>query len=433
MSDQHKSKNQKLVLIAGILAIGLLATSLAGSQLMNARAQTGNNDSRIVTSIDDIDCSKQYSSVHCVDGPVTRPDSGTGTASSNDSQVVTSNDNVTCSESPSLVHCVDNASKVTVSTSGVATTKVQPDKFTVTVGVETNGTTAEEAASANANASAKIVAAFQDFGIADKELSTNYYNVYPIYDYKPMNKMCIDVYPPPPDCQPKQNIVGYKASNSLSVTLDASGDVDAGKVIDTAISAGANNVNGMYFFLSPEKQQEVRDSLIKDAIANARHRADVAAEALSMHVSGVQTVSLNDVYFPIPYTPYLAKTAAEGADIGTQILPSEQEVTATLSIIYYMAAIQTGNDNAGNSSGEADVSANAVAIARQFLLQKLPTLGIQISNELDLHTDMVVAETESDYIVEFSVMDQNGQSHDGRVQISNGEVTTAMMDDKSIL
>ena len=433
MSDQHKSKNQKLVLMAGILAIGLLATSLAGSQLMNARAQTSNSEQKPVTSIDDIDCSKQVSSVHCVVGPTMQLDNDTSTAG-NGSQVVTSNDNANCSESPSLVHCVDNASKATVSTSGVATTKVQSDKFTVTVGVETNGTTAEEATSANANTSAKIVAALQDLGIADKEISTSYYSVYPIYDYKPMNKMCIDVYPPPPDCQPKQDIVGYKASNSLSVTLDTSGDVDAGKVIDTAVSAGANNVNGVYFFLSSEKQQEVRDSLIKDAIANARHRADVAAEALSMHVSGVQAVNLNDVNFPIPYTPYLAKTTAEGAaDSGTQILPSEQEVGATVSITYYMAAIQTGNDNTGNSSGEADASANAVAIARQFLLQKLPALGIQISNELDLHTDMVVAETESDYVVDFSVMGQNGQSHDGRVQISNGEVTTATMDDKSIL
>ena len=32
----------------------------------------------------------------------------------------------------------------TVSTAGFATAKVQPDKFSVTVGVETNGTTAQE-------------------------------------------------------------------------------------------------------------------------------------------------------------------------------------------------------------------------------------------------------------------------------------------------
>lgn len=53
----------------------------------------------------------------------------------------------------------------TVSTSGTATTKVKPDKFSVSVGVETNGATAQEAASTNADLMAKILAALKDLGI----------------------------------------------------------------------------------------------------------------------------------------------------------------------------------------------------------------------------------------------------------------------------
>ena len=94
---------------------------------------------------------------------------------------------------------------------------------------------------------------------------------------------------------------------------------------------------------------------------------------------------------------------------------------------------QTGNPGNNSTAGEQKASANAVAVARHFLLSKLPALGIQIENELDLHTDMVVAETESEYSVDFSVIDHNGNSHDGRVEISNGEVMFAEMDGKSIL
>lgn len=428
MSDQHK--NQKLVVIAGILAIGLLAASLAGSQLLNATAQTSNG-SKTVTSIDNIDCSKQYSSVHCVGGPTALPDKGASTASSNGSQVVSSNMNC---ENPSSVDCVI-ASKATISTFGTAATKVDPDKFTVTVGVETNGTTAQQAASLNANMTDKIVKALKGLGIADNDISTSSYNVFPIYgNNNSGDKVCIDIYPQPPNCQPNQNIIGYRASNSLSVTLDVGGNIDSGKVIDTAIKAGANNVNGVFFFLSQEKQQQVRDSLIKDAIANARHRADVAADALGMQVSGVQSVNLNDIYFPIPYSAMTAApVAASGSNVPTQILPGEQDVTATINIVYFMSTVQTGGVTNSTDQGAALASERAVAIARQFILSKLPSLGITIDNEFKLHSDQVVALTESEYQVQFSVMDQDGQSHSGQVQISNGEVTNATMDGKSIL
>jgi len=92
------------------------------------------------------------------------------------------------------------------------------------------------------------------------------------------------------------------------------------------------------------------------------------------------------------------------------------------------------DDGAARPEEEFDGSANAVAAAREFLLARLPELGIQIQDELrQLHTDMVVVETETEYRIDFSVMDQNGQSHDGYVEISNGEVMFAVMDGKSIL
>src|SRR5581483_9236040 len=237
----------------------------------------------------------------------------------------------------------------TVSTSGTATTKVAPDKFSVTVGVETNGTTAEEAASKNADLMAKVMAALKALGVKDSQISTSNYNVYPVYDYRPMNKMCIDIYPQPPDCQPSQQITGYKASNSVTVTLDAQGSIDAGKVIDASIKVGANNVNGVYFFVSSEKQQEIRDNLIKDAVASARHRADVAASALEMQISGVQSVNLNDVYFPIFYAKSDASSSAVGAP--TPVMPGEQDISTSVSVVFYMSHIMTGSGNQTSATG----------------------------------------------------------------------------------
>ena len=361
MSDQNK--DMKSILLAGIIAAGVFAGAFGSMQLLSANAQTNETSSETTHS--------------------------------------------------------------TVSTSGSATTKVQPDKFTVTVGVETKGTTAAEAASANANLTAAVIAALKALGIVESDISTSSYSVYPVYSSKEPINACrvMEGYPIPPECYLNdQEITGYIASNSVSVTLDADGDISAGELIDTAVEAGANTVSGAYFFLSQERQLEVQEGLIEDAIANARHRADIAAGAVGLEVSGVKSISLNEVYFPI---------FSKGAELqqagDTQILPGEQEVTMTVSVIYVM--------NGSGTAGGEDTSGtdDAMTIARQFILSKLPSLGIEINNELDLHTDMVVHISENELHLDYAVVDTNGGVHDGRIEVVNGEVTVASLDGESIL
>jgi hypothetical protein len=273
MSDQKTNNKSFLALVAGILAIGMVAASIVGGQLLNARAQVS-------------------------------PD-----PSSNSEQV-------------------ENTVKSVVSTSGTATVKVDPDKVTVTIGVETDGLTAEEAASKNAELMEKVLAALKELGITDDQISTSWYSVYPTYEYR--SPPCIEIYPQPPECAPKNEIAGYRASNSLSVTLDA--DADVGKVIDTAVAAGANTVSGAYFFVSDERQQEIRDGLIEKAIMNARSRADKAADAVDMNITGVKSIQLNDVFFPVIYKDF----AAESSGQSTPILPGEQQISLTVQVTFFM-------------------------------------------------------------------------------------------------
>lgn len=238
-------------------------------------------------------------------------------------------------EEAQLISTQSNSGTPTVSTSGFASTKVQPDKFSVTVGVETNGTTAQEASNRNAELMDKVIAALKELGISDDQISTSYFNVYPVYEYREQTEPCILIYPPPPECQPKNEITGYRASNSVTVTLDTAGQIDAGEVIDAAIAAGANNVNGVYFFVSSERQEEVRDGLIRQAISNARERAEIAADAVGMEITGVHSINLSDVHFPV-FSRGFDGAVAES----TPILPGEQEITNTVNVVY---TIGSGN------------------------------------------------------------------------------------------
>lgn len=293
--------------LAGMLALALLmATPLADSQIPTAQAQnTGQN----ITQAEE---------------PAPRI---------NATQTVTPADDRNLNN--------DSAAPSTVSTSGTATTtEVRPDQLSVTVAVETNGTTAQEAVFLNANLTAQVIAAVRGLGINENQIETSSYILSPIYQYIPPLQPCIEIYPPPPECETRQEIIGYRASNTVTATLEVNVDLNAGQVIDAAVGAGANRVDGIVFFISQERQQQIRDSLIRDAIANARQRANIAAEALAMTVSGVQSATLNPIDFPVYSVGLREGAAAEAADsvsAPTPILPGQQEVSTTVSVVFYLS------------------------------------------------------------------------------------------------
>ena len=174
----------------------------------------------------------------------------------------------------------------------------------------------------------KVLSALRDLGILDDQMSTNWYSVYLVYDWK--SPPCIKIYHQSAECNPKNGVTGYAASNSVTVTLDA--DEDIASVIDAAVAAGATNVNGAYFFASTEPQEEIRSGLIKDETDNARSRAAKAAEAVNMEITGVKSINLNDVYFPVFY-----KEVAQADAMSTPILPGQQEISMTVQVSFLMS------------------------------------------------------------------------------------------------
>jgi uncharacterized protein YggE len=320
-----KTKGLGLFFVCALALALFIAAPLAGGQIPAAKAQTTGQ-----TSPEDQE--PATSSINATQTPQT---------SANDTNVVNDDDLDEQNDySP--------ANLSTLSISSTATTEVRPDQLSVTVGVETNDTTAQEAVSQNSNLTAQVIAAIRGLGIDENRIETSSYSVLPIYEYIQPPQPCIEIYPPPPGCETRQEIVGYRATNTVTITLDvpffrmvsqSTPDVNAGQVIDAAVTAGANRVDGVVFFISPDRQQEIRDTLIGDAIANARQRANIAAEALEMTVSGVESATINLIDFPVFSLDLREGSAlAESASAPTQILPGQQEVSTTVNVVFYIRA-----------------------------------------------------------------------------------------------
>lgn len=206
---------------------------------------------------------------------------------------------------------------------GNAFKKVNPDRVSVTLGVETQEKTAQEAAAKNAEIMNAVISALRELGINTNQISTSYYNIYSIYDYERDRVM---PYPQNPI------LVGYRVTNTITVTMQANADV--GKVIDAAVNAGANQVQGVSYFVSEEVQRQISSELIEEAVLNAKMKAEKALAPLNMQIVGVKSMNINDVFYPM----YRFDRAVMEASAPTPILPSDQQVSMSASVTFIIGS-----------------------------------------------------------------------------------------------
>ncbi len=210
----------------------------------------------------------------------------------------------------------------TISVTGSATTSIAPDLVMLQFGVDTEAKTAQDAISANSNAMNSIVAAVTSVGVTKDEVSTASFSIYPIYN---------DTVPDPKTGIHQSVLAGYRTSNTLFVkTANLS---LAGKIIDSAVGAGANRVDSVSFSLSPAKQQSTQDDLLGKAVLNAKSKAGKALDPLGQKIIGVKMVNLSEGGIPSPL-PYYKMDAAGASLSETPIFSSNQDVTTTANVTF---------------------------------------------------------------------------------------------------
>ena len=211
---------------------------------------------------------------------------------------------------------------------GTATTIEKPDKVIVSLGVETTNKTANIALTANSNIMNKVIDVLKTTGVRENETSTSSFNISPNYNYSQSSGNTGRI------------IVGFTVSNSIQIESPNTQNVS--KWIDTAIAAGANIINNIDFTLSDKKLQDIKTSLIKKAIADARTKADITASAAGLKVIGVKSINLNDFAIrpPLPYQTPLAKesltsgAATANGNRSTPVILEQEQVTLNLSIVF---------------------------------------------------------------------------------------------------
>ncbi len=208
-----------------------------------------------------------------------------------------------------------------ISVSGTAEKKVMPDEAELYVAVQTEGLTAGDVQSANTIKSDKIVAGLIAAGIPKDKIETTQYNLYPKYNYIEETG--------------ESKIIGYTLTHVLKVTTEDIQNV--GKYSDSAIDAGANQVQSINFKLKTETEKAIREELLSKAANDARGKAEAIATGLGSKIGKVISVSEGQVYFPIMYARGLEAKAMDSSAptaAPTDILPTQATVTASVQVAY---------------------------------------------------------------------------------------------------
>ncbi len=216
-----------------------------------------------------------------------------------------------------------------ISVTGIATTSVDPDLLVVQFGVETQEKTARQALESNSNLMNSVVTAITEAGIGEDDISTSRFNIQPIYDS----------YQEPLTGKYTQELKGYRVSNIISVetaNLDSAADI-----IDGGVSAGANRVDSVYFTLSPQKQLDVKDDMLSQAVENAQSKANKALKPVNHKIIGVKSITLSEFGMPYPQPVYarsfdMAESAFAGAP--TPVFSSDQDVSTSANVIFLIGS-----------------------------------------------------------------------------------------------
>jgi uncharacterized protein len=210
----------------------------------------------------------------------------------------------------------------TIFVSGSATAHTKTDKVIISLGVETTDKTAEKALLSNSNLMNKVMDALKQSGVQQNETSTSAFSIKPNYNYSKYGD--------------RGNLSGFTVSNSIQIESSSINNVS--QWIDTAVQAGANTVNDVYFSVSEEKLQNIKNMLLKEAVANAKTKADIVAAASGLNIAGIKSITVGEIGIPPVPGPLYSKSVSSDEASSTPILAGEQEVSTTVSIVYILGS-----------------------------------------------------------------------------------------------
>jgi uncharacterized protein len=197
--------------------------------------------------------------------------------------------------------------------SALGTVKIRPDAAQIGLGVATEGDTAQVALEQNRGAMIKTVAEVVKAGVEESDIQTIDFSVHPRYQ------------------RPKDGgvatINGYRVVTSARIT--ARNLAKLGEILDKLVAAGPNQIDKIEFVISDPAK--LLDEARKQAMANARRKAELYAEAVGAQVGDAISIDEQTVTRPNRLVRANSKEASFG---DSPVAPGEEDAQVEVSVVW---------------------------------------------------------------------------------------------------
>lgn len=210
-----------------------------------------------------------------------------------------------------------------ITITGLGEVTAEPDMAIVSSGVIADAETARAALDANTEAMAALFEVLRQAGIEERDIQTSGFSVEP--KYVQSDRRDAFGYRLPPV------IAGYRVSNAVTVRVRDLDDL--GRVLDRAVSVGANSIAGISFAVAEpdELMEEARRLAVADAIA----RAELLTGAAGVSLSRIRSISEQSAPRPVPMAEMARMAVA--ADAAVPVAAGELTFSATVAIQWEIA------------------------------------------------------------------------------------------------
>jgi len=202
----------------------------------------------------------------------------------------------------------------TIEVTAEAEVEAQPDMGIVELGVVAQAQTAAAAAQRNAEQMQTVLAALRKALGADIRIETSAYSVNPDY------------------VRPREGgsaqVAGYTARNTVRIMLPDLTRV--GTAVDTAVKAGGNQVQRITFTL--REPGNAQNEALRRAVQAARDKAQTAAAALGLQVTGFYNVVVHETGGVRPVFQEAATFARAEAVAPTPVEPGRIQVRSRVTL-----------------------------------------------------------------------------------------------------
>jgi uncharacterized protein YggE len=202
----------------------------------------------------------------------------------------------------------------TIVVGGTGRVSVEPDLADLRLGVAVARPTVDAARAVAAETMEAILAAVTAAGVDRRDVRTALLSVQPRYEYR--------------ENQPPA-LAGYDLANVVEVTVRDLAHL--GDVVDGTLRAGATSLDQLSFRVAdpepPEREARLR------AMAAARARAEVLAEAAGLAIVGVSDI-VEGGPPPVPLPRMKAERMMLAADAATPVEAGSLEISVNVTVSY---------------------------------------------------------------------------------------------------